>query len=93
MEEKVQDAVKKSNEKKVMLKPLNGDPTLRANPAVFDAEKEASYMKMLHPGGDDVQAVKNKIDNPMAKQSEQKITEDADLIMQKKKELLLKDSA
>ena len=93
MQDRIHDAMKKAQEKKVMPKTLNADPTLRGeDPPEFDPMNENFAMKKLMPGEDNVDELKDKsIVNPMTKKVEQKITPDANIIEKKKKELLLLD--
>ena len=97
MQEQVIDAAKKANEKKVMMKPLNGDPTLRmANPAVLDPMRELNFKSDPHPDEDNLESVQmaDKLkENPMGKLGgAQKIRDDAKIIMNNGPELRLKDN-
>lgn len=96
MAENVVDAMKKASLKKISAKPLNGDPTLRQNPAVLDPMKEINYERegeLLPDDHPSVQFANEIKDNPMGKlNGVQKVRDDANVIMDNKEELLLKDN-
>ena len=82
MQEKIDESMKldKNHTSKLQAasKSLAGD--------VFDPEKETSYLKMHHPGGKEVHALKNRVEDPMEKPKVDK-PDEAELQMARKKEL------
>ena len=83
MADKLIEATKKGEEKKVQYKPLNSDPTLRKEKAVLDPMKELDFKGELHPEEDESVQLGNQFkENHMTKlNGKQKVRDDWDIIM------------
>ena len=80
MQEKLIEAAKKGEEKKLQYKPLNGDPTLREKPTVLDPMKEMNFVPTASP--EEAESADLIKENFMSKLGgNQKLRDDAAIIM------------